>query len=403
MNVPKISIPWLIVFIAMLTAGIYLRLHSYEKIQGIGFDEGIYRNYVEQITKKGWTHYPDVVASYIEEQIVSPIAFLPPTRISFLLSATAWHRISRKPALECVRAVSTAASILLLLGAAAFSFRLGGYRLCMVITAFTAFAPLEIYMSHRALIDGFFAMIAFFVLWFLWETLQNPMKKLWLSLYGVALALLVLTKENAAFVYAAVIVLLCLTPWLKLGKLTKGLIAVTLIAPAVGAGILVFAAGDVVNLIEAYRLNVKMSYNLPYAITTGDGPWFRYLSDLILTMPVIIVLAIGGIFRNITIDRRARFFLVYLVVTYIIMGNLRYGMNLRYGLIWDFPLFYLAATALFGISDSTATLLKKTTSLIIMVLVVITFQISNYLNIFVRNETYDIIPVSLMQALKMIK
>lgn len=399
----KTSVLWILAMLVVIVLGVYLRIHSFEKMEGIGFDENIYRRYVEQIAKHGWLHYPEVVEMYITEQKLAPIAFLPPTRVSFLLAATSWQGITGMSSIESVRSISTAASIILLLGVAAFSKRLGGNRLSIVTTTLMAFAPLPLYMAHRALIDGFFATVTFFVMWALWECLQKAKNTGWLIFYGMCLAVLVLTKENAAFVYLAILAILVFHRWLKFGEVTKQLVFVTFLGPLLGAGLLALAAGGAETLFTAYLLNVRMSYNLPYAIATGDGPWFRYLSDLILTSPIIILLAIGGIFRLEFKDKSAWYFTIFILVSYLIMGNLRYGMNLRYALIWDFPLCYLAGLSLIAIANSCSSPVRQKTILTTLLITIVYFQLDNYDNIFIKNEVYDPVPKSLMQALNMIK
>ncbi len=401
MTTEKPSLIWMLILALLVSVGIYLRIHSFEKQEGVGFDENIYRQYVEQIGSQGWTHYPDIIEMYIADQKRAPIAFLPPTRVSFLLAATAWHAIGRASSVESVRAISTASSILLLFGSAVFAWRLGGRRLALVVVTLMTFAPLQLYMAHRALIDGFFATVTFFVIWSLWETLQNIRSKAWLTGYGCFLAILVLTKENAAFVYLAILAILASNHWLKLGTVTKPLLVATFLGPLLGAGLLTLAAGGVESLFTAYLLNVRMSYVLPYAIATGDGPWFRYLSDLVLTMPIIILLAIGGMFK--ARNKASCFFTGFIFISYLIMGNLRYGMNLRYALIWDFPLCYLAAIPLLAIASSLKKLRAQRAALSVMLLVIVYLQMANYENIFIKNPVYDPVPMPLMQALKMIK
>src|SRR4029078_7701468 len=38
----------------------------------IGVDEDLYRGYVEEVSAKGLTHYPDIVLGYIEKQANRP-------------------------------------------------------------------------------------------------------------------------------------------------------------------------------------------------------------------------------------------------------------------------------------------------------------------------------------------
>ncbi len=69
------------------------------------------------------------------------------------------------------------------------------------------------------------------------------------------------------------------------------------IGPLFGVATLVLLAGGITKLITAYELSVTHNYQLVYAITTGDGPWHRYLVDLLLVSPVVTLLAVAALFR----------------------------------------------------------------------------------------------------------
>jgi len=84
-------------------------------------------------------------------------------------------------------------------------------------------------MSQHALVDGFFAFWALLNLWLLWENLHAPRDWRWLLPYTIGLSFMVVTKENAAFVYFALLVLLGANRWLKWGTVTRELLACTLI------------------------------------------------------------------------------------------------------------------------------------------------------------------------------
>jgi len=400
---PNIRFLSIALLVLILATGAILRIWSLEKFQGIGFDEKLYVGYVEQITKLGVWNYPEIVENYIERQTSEKHAFLPPTRVTFLLAASAWQSVTGMPTLESVRAISTLASLIMLGAGAALAWRVGGCRLALGLSALVAFAPTQIYSAHRALIDGFFATIAFFVFWSLWEILQKPKSRRWLVVYGMSLALMVLTKENAAFVYLALLGILAFTPWHKLGSISKPLIYVTLGGPAIGSGILILLGGGFENVFTAFLLNVRKSYDLPYAIYAGDGPWFRYVIDMISVAPAMTILAIGGFFRTHRNERFALYCLIFVGISYLVMGNLRYGLNLRYSLIWDFPLRYFAMLPLIAISSWAKTPRTQALLLTLAVIAVALLDLLNYRDIFIEHAVYDPVPKTLMQALRMVK
>ena len=94
--------------------------------------------------------------------------------------------------------------------AGAAAWRMAGRGVGLGVFALCACSPLMIHMSQHALIDGFFALWATLALWGLWETLRHPEQSGWLVLYGAGLLAMVLTKENAFFVYVALVALIAL-------------------------------------------------------------------------------------------------------------------------------------------------------------------------------------------------
>lgn len=387
----------------ILLLGIFLRIWSDEAFRGVGYDENLYVRYVEQIKETGVLNYPKIVERYIEDQKAYPHAFLPPTRVTFLLSATGWHYLSGFSVLESIRGISTIASIVILIVGALFAWRLGGPRLSLGISSLMAFAPMQIYMAHRALIDGFFAMVALLVFWSLWETLKKPESIKWRVFYGVSLALMVLTKENAAFVYVAILGVLAVFALLKLQPVGKALLYTTFFGPLAGVILLMLFGGGLDNILTAFLLNVKKSYAIPYVIQMGDGPWFRYIIDLLLVAPAVTLLAIAGLFRPHKDDSFAWYSLIFFVISFIIMGHLRYGLSLRYSLIWDFPLRYFAMLVLVAFCSVFKQTRQQNLALALALVSVVALDFLNYRDLFVDHAIYDPMSKPLMQALKMVK
>jgi len=259
-------------------------------------------------------------------------------------------------------------------------------------------------MAHRALIDGFFTLVTLLVLWSLWELLQQSRPgRFWLGLYSLSLVLLVLTKENAAFVYLAVLGLFIVNRWLGLGRVSKPLLVASVAAPFLGVVILALCAGGTGPLITVFSLNASKSVVTPYAISTGDGPWFRYLIDLLLVSPTVTVFAIGGAFSLERSDKAGWYLLGFIFFSYLMMCNVPYGMNLRYANMWDFPLRFLALVPVFLWARSIVGEGKRRFFLIGAVGLLAIFELANYLRIFVANAVYDPVSARLLQALDILK
>jgi 4-amino-4-deoxy-L-arabinose transferase-like glycosyltransferase len=376
-------------------------LHPNPGFAGIGFDEALYRDYVENLTRVGLTSYSDIVDHYIEVQKTLPGSILPPTRFLYIFAAYLWHLAFATEALAALHNVASLFGVLNLLLATAFAWRMKGPSAALGVGALIAFAPTQIHMSQHALVDGFFTFWALLSLWLFWENLRAPRDWRWLVTYTLALALMVTTKENAAFVYAALLALLAANHWLRWGTITRELLACTMLGPLLGFVILVFLAGGLETLRTSYELSISKNFTLPYAIMTGDGPWHRYLVDLLLVSPVVLVLALAAVFR-LDLEKKPELFMaVFIGASYLVMCNLKYGMNLRYANMWDMPLRVLAFSALVSLTASLGR--YRTAALTGAIALLCALELRQYLILFVQFPLYELVPQGLLRALHILK
>jgi len=376
-------------------------LHPQPKMTGVGFDEGLYRSYVNALSASGLLSYPDIVEDYIHVQAQMDKAILPPVRFLYIFTAYLWHSCFGAEALASLAQVASFFSILTLLLSTVFAWRLGGRIASLGVTALMSVAPTQLHMSQHALIDGFFAFWALLCLWLLWENLRAPGNWRWLVAYALALALLVLTKENSFFVWCALVAVIIANRWLQFGAVRRDLLLVTIAGPLLGVVVLVFLAGGLDNLIAVYRLLVSKASEMPYAILTGDGPWHRYLVDLMLVSPLIVLLALGTIFRLDRTKKPELYLSIFIAISYLIMCNVKYGMNLRYANMWDMPLRFLAFTqiaALAALAQRYRTLVA-----VIVVIALMGIEFRQYLILAVQYPLYELISHDLLQALKILK
>ncbi len=376
-------------------------LHPAPGFQAVGFDESLYRAYVNDLIQYGVTAYPDFAERYIEVQTARPGAILPPTRFLYIFSAYVWHTLFGSEALDALHDVSSFFSVLLLGLATIAAYRLGGPRQALLVAALMACAPTQIHMGQHALIDGVFAFWATLCLWLLWENLRQPNRWPWLVAFGFALALMVLVKENALFAYAGLLGLLALNHWLRFGTITRGLLATMFLGPLLGVAILVNLCGSMATTIKIYLLLVSKASVLPYAIATGDGPWYRYLIDLMIMSPVVLLLAVGAVFALRLVDKAPLYLLGFVAGSYLLMANVRYGMNLRYANMWDMPLRYFAALTLTRTSHFFGS--RATWALGFLIVAVCLLELNQYLVFFVQHDLYELVTAGLLHAIRVLK
>lgn len=401
---PYISSPQrllLIWFVLIALLGSALRIYPSSSFTAIGYDEALYKGYVDNLISAGLGHYPDFAEHYVERQQQLPSAILPPTRFLYIFSAYLWHEVTGAESIVALHHVSCLFSILLLFAAGSFAWRAGGLLLGLAVLALMSCAPTQIHMAQHALIDGFFAFWATLCLWFLWENLRRPNDWRWLVAYTVSLAAMVLTKENAAFTYFGLLVLLALNPWLRFGTITKRLLLLTVAGPLAGVVVLICLCGGAQTFYDTYRLLVSKASVLPYAIATGDGPWYRYLLDLLLVSPLIFLLALGALFRLQFANKSALYLAMFVAATYLVMCNVRYGMNLRYTNMWDMPLRYLAVVCL---SELTQPMQRRRDLAITIAVALLCFvDLRQYHIFFVEHGLYELVTGGLLHAVRILK
>jgi 4-amino-4-deoxy-L-arabinose transferase-like glycosyltransferase len=387
--------------ILILVGGIFLRVYQSSAFKGVGFDEGLYRAYVNALIKGGLTAYPDIVDRYIEVQRTLVGSILPPLRFLYIFVAYLWHLAFGTEALRSLHQVASCFSILTFLLATVFAWRLKGRAFALGVAALMACAPTQLHVAQHALADGFFTFWALLALWLLWENLQSPRNWQLQIGYLLSLSLLVLTKENSFFVWSALVVLIVANRWLAFGNVSRELVLATFIGPLLGVVTLVFLSGGITTLITSYQLSVSKNFQLPYAILTGDGPWHRYLVDLLLVSPVVLLLAIGAIFRLDRGQRPELFMAIFIGVSYLIMCNLKYGMNLRYANMWDMPLRVLALSQLLALLRSAGPWRKRLIA--IAVAAICAFELREYVVLFVQYPLYELVTEGLLRALHILK
>jgi len=394
-------LPLVLGFVLVALIGVFLRVYPSAKFTGVGFDENLYRKYVSQLIQGGLGAYPEIVENYIEVQKTLPGSILPPVRFLYIFTAYLWHQIFGTEALSALHHVATLFSVLTLFLAAAFTWRLKGPAFALGVAALISFAPTQIHMSQHALVDGFFTFWALFSLWMLWENLRAPRSWPLLLAYVFCLALLVLTKENAFFVLFALMVIIALNRWLHFGVVTRELFLCSIIGPLLGFVVLVFLAGGLETLRTSYQLSVSKNYQLAYAILTGDGPWHRYLVDLLLVSPVVLLLAIGSVFRLDRSQKPELFLFCFIAASYLLMCNIKYGMNLRYANMWDMPLRVLTLGQIVAFCAP----IRRYRALILCgaVGLVCAIELRQYIVLCVQFPLYELVPEGLLRALHILK
>ena len=403
---------------AIFAVGIFLRVWPSAGFTGMGFDEARYRENVLKLDHAGVWQYPAICQVYVEDQRnPEAITKLPPTRFVYIFAGWLWKRAefgdarplapgtpgftARDPALVSLHRVAALFACLGLLVSGVAAWRMLGLRALPGVLALLAFSPMAMHLGQHAMIDGVFAFWAILNLWLLWENLQRPNDTRLLAAYAAGLALMVMTKENAFFVYLALCGLAGVNRWAKFGTVTRKLVAISIGGPLAGVLALVFLAGGLSEFAEIYRLLVSKAQGLTYAIKTGDGPWHRYCVDLLLLSPLVFLLAVGGLFTQLPRQRPLVFLAAFVGFSYLVMCNVRYGMNLRYASIWDLPIRALAAVQIAALAAHFGRWQALAATLGIVALCA--YDLRQYQLFFADAGLYELVTGGLLQVLRILK
>ena len=385
-----------VLMIVIFLAGTALRLFAPPDFKPMGHDETLYTSYVDFFAKESIFNYPEVVQNYAATS--HKRAELPPTRFLYIFLACCWRSLTGQASMDSLHAISCLFSILTMPLAAYFAYRLGGAWMGTGVLALVACSPMQIYFSRHALIDGFFAFWGLLSVCLLWENLRRPARPVWLAAYGAGIALMVLTKENAFFVFVAILGILAVNRWMKFGTVTRPLLLCTFGGAFAGAAGVALISGGFDHAIQACLRFVHEVSHLDYAMQTGDGPWYRYLCELLLLSPFVLLLAIGAVFGLARAPANRWFLFCFVAFSYAIMCNVRYGMNLRYTIIWDMPLRYLALWQLAAFCSRFGS--RKNAMLAGLVTLLCIFDLCQYHLFFVVHEIYEPIPHAIFRAEK---
>lgn len=388
---------WLL-FLIIVAGGVAIRLADTASFRKTGFDEIIYRRYVylmdggtqvfripttdgpriemrTTIEETGAASVPQLCQIFLQTQAREKVACeLPPTRFLYIYTSWLWKNLRfgpdapplhidelaresalrdpkspdyddyskdasrRDPALAALNNVACGFSMLLMIAGGLFAWRMAGRGAGLAVLGLMAADPLQIHLSQHAMIDGFMAFWALMCLWTTWECLRNPKSVGWLIAHAACLALMVMTKENSFFVYCALAAAVLANRWLKYGTVTPRFLLVSLAGPLIGVAALVTMAGGLGTFLDIYKTLVAKAQYLDYAQKTGDGPWYRYLVDLMIMSPIVLCLSLGALFALTGRRKDLQFLVIFVAASYLIMCNVRYGMNLRYSGIWSLPM-----------------------------------------------------------------
>jgi|GEM_PF-5898646 len=333
----------------LLLVGLCLRWGAATGFQPADPEEIFYGRYVELIAQKGFGVYPDLVEQYLAVPPQLP-TILPPLRVGPVLGAVVIRSVTGADAPTSLNREAALYSILLLPLALLAARRLAGPRIALATLALLVVAPTQLFAARHGFSDVVLTFWSLAAFWALWECLQKPAEPWRLTALGFATLMLVLTRETWWIVVLGLLAPLALNRGLKFGT-PHHYIAVALgIGVLLGGSFLALTCGGVDWVVAGYSRGLFAAAEFPYTIATADGPWFRYLFDLAIVSPLVVLLALTMLVRLNGDTRPQLFAALFFAATYLLLAAMPYGANLRFANFWDFPLCFLAASAVLSLT-----------------------------------------------------
>lgn len=386
---------------AAVLLGCALSLAAFDPSPKPHHDEAIYLRYCRFMTVEGIASYPSLVRAYTFEMQRGDPVVLPPTRFLYPLVGAIVHGITGAGEHFALAGVALAAAMLTMLASAALARATLPPREGVAATLLMACAPLRLALGSKAMIDGFFGLLALVAVLAAWRALTRPGSRSALAAFGLSLAALVLTKENAAFAWLGIVVAMALAPRLGLPRPSPGMWRTAFLGPAAGLFALVLLAGGWSPFVEAMTTFVVKVRRNPFTVLICDGPWYRLLLDLFILHPLILLLAFAGLCSL----RRDRPGLVLVATTAVVafaaLSCLKYGASLRYTTSAEFP---LRALAVFALAGWTAAAGRHAKALFVgAVLVLGALDLRQHDLLFRERQMYEPTPVEMMKATRILK
>lgn len=318
-------------------------------------DEGVYLEVASAVAEEGPV---DALRRVLTAYLAQPRAWLYPPPIRWgqhLLGGLACALAGAS--YEALTALSTLASAAVVVLAAALTRRAAGTKAAAAAVVLLAASPLWLHLGRRALADAPYAATALAATWAFFEATRPGARRGMVALAVALLAAQMALKEGGALLLAALPLV-----HVALAAREGGRAA---LLPALGRGAaLVVVAGGLAWLGFSLLAGSPWAYlrvtsaiqqagpHNEYLRTFQSGPPWRYLIDLALLSPGLVVVAPVALARALRVDPRrsprARLIaaLALLVVVYaallVAAGAAGMGYNARYLLPLDAPLRALA-------------------------------------------------------------
>jgi len=378
--------------VVVLAVALVWRLLTFAGPERTGYDEAVYRAYAQLIGERGLEGIRAAVAAWPQNEFLNKGSL--PYRLFYLLPCVGICKLlggyttSHIAVLSLLFGLATVVVTLLL------ARRWVGPVYGLLATLLVVVSPLGTLLSRRALQDTCFAFLVALALLLFDRYCRGERRRSDLWWLGAALVAGFLTKETMLFLYPA---FLLAGLWVARDGWRDKLPVVVpfVVAPVIHLAVVVWLSGGFQICLDTYRSYAAMQEKIPYALAYQNGPWFRYLVDLMLVSPLTMLLAVIGAALP---SRSPRAVLVFTLAALAVMSAISI-LNVRFILFLDPCLrMYAVLGAVALARQASATPRLQCAAMLLLFVVVIGGDLFQFYRLFDAAGVYDPVTAELIRA-----
>ena len=298
-------------------------------------DEGYYYKYASLVVHKGQGAFHDLISWYAssDEARKHPA----PVRVGYILLSAFLFKLYGFPSFGILALISTLSFFLFLYTCFYYVRKYFDLDTALLTVLFLVSSPLMLGLSRRALVDSPANLLWGLAVWLFLDVLLKPNRFSYVC-FLITFFAAITFKENSLilipfFVMAGIV-----------GRQTSaamktfqiwGIIICPLVFIFLFYGWIYGGLGALKTIVMAIvKAHFSSVYLNPYAINYCSGPWYKYLLDFLLLIPIETLLFIGFvgylcIQRN-ALDFKRTYFLLYFVYVYGVLSCLAHSKVVRY-------------------------------------------------------------------------
>ncbi|MEO8216596.1 MAG: glycosyltransferase family 39 protein [Acidobacteriota bacterium] len=354
-------------------------------------DEGFYYRYAASVHSQGWSGLKENADEFVRN--TSWHVFPLPTRLlSTLTNACA---LAVADSYESLSVMSLIWFTLLLIISWHYLCRIWSEDVALTAVLLLAFSPLLMALATHALIDSLSSLLIGWALLSFLAFLVGEDRRDFIT-FSVAIALNLLNRESTLLLCPFFLGALLYVKHHRQLRISYRSISLAVTAITVAVGLIMLSAYGLQNLSNVARTfyEAQIQHHDAYPMAFNNGPWYRYLLDLLLLSPLTLLLSL--FYCGHYLLSRARDLRVGVLISlfcYVLLVFALTYKNIRYVTVLDIEVRLLAALGILQLTGSRITAVRpRKLAAWSIVLLLIASDVRGFHRYFVTGKIYD--PVS---------